>query len=279
MPNPKPEIRNATHETMRTISELMSLSGRTALITGAAGHIGAAIAEALAEAGATVALADRRLAALDDRAQRMPHAQLATFEVELADEASVRALPAQVVDRCKRLDIIVNCAAFVGTTELEGWATPFEQQRSAAWRAAFEVNVTAAFELVQQALPYLRQSGKGSVINVSSLYGVVGPDWRLYEGTAMANPAGYAASKGALAQLTQWLATTLAPGVRVNTLSPGGVWRNQPAAFVERYEQRTPLARMATEEDFKGAALFLASDMSSYVTGQNIVVDGGWTAW
>ncbi len=267
---------------MRAISELMSLSGRTALITGGAGHIGSAIAEALAEAGATIALADRTLPELERSAaqlRRSASATVATFDVELADEASVRALPGRVAGQYGGLDVLVNCAAFVGTTQLEGWAVPFEQQLSAAWRAAFEVNVTAAFELVQQALPWLRRSGKGAVINVSSLYGVVGPDWRLYEGTTMGNPAAYGASKGALTQLTNWLATTLAPDVRVNAMSPGGVWRDQPAAFVERYTQRTPLRRMATEEDFKGVALFLASDLSSYVTGQNIVVDGGWCAW
>ncbi len=260
----------------------MTLSGRTALITGGAGHIGAAIAEALAEAGAAIALADRRHDELQRCAQRIQGASAApvmTFEVELADEASVRGLPDRVASQCGGIDVLVNCAAFVGTTALDGWAVPFAQQQSAAWRAAFEVNVTAAFELVQEALPWLERSGKGSVINVSSLYGIVGPDWRLYEGTAMGNPAAYGASKGALAQLTTWLATTLAPRLRVNTLSPGGVWRGQPAEFVERYTQRTPLKRMATEEDFKGAALFLASDLSSYITGQNIVVDGGWCAW
>jgi NAD(P)-dependent dehydrogenase (short-subunit alcohol dehydrogenase family) len=245
------------------------------LITGGAGHIGAAIAEALAEAGATIALTDRQLPELERSAEHIhgaTGAMAATFEVELADEASVRALPARVAAQCGGLDVLVNCAAFVGATTLDGWAVPFEQQQSA-------VNVTAAFELVQEALPFLKRSGKGSVINVSSLYGLVGPDWRLYEGTSMGNPAAYGASKGALTQLTNWLATTLAPHVRVNAMSPGGVWRNQPAEFVERYALRTPLARMATEEDFKGAALFLASDMSSYITGQNIVVDGGWCAW
>lgn len=267
---------------MRTISELMSLSGRTALITGGAGHIGAAIAEALAEAGATIALVDRQRGDLERCAERIHDATgatVATFEAELADETSVRSLPARVAGECGGIDVLVNCAAFVGTTKLDGWAVPFEQQQSAAWRAAFEVNVTAAFELVQEALPWLKRSGKGSVINVASLYGVMGPDWRLYEGTSMSNPAAYGASKGALIQLTNWLSTTVAPHVRVNAMSPGGVWRNQPAAFVERYTQRTPLARMATEEDFKGVALFLASDLSSYVTGQNIVVDGGWCAW
>jgi NAD(P)-dependent dehydrogenase (short-subunit alcohol dehydrogenase family) len=102
---------------------------------------------------------------------------------------------------------------------------------------------------------------------------------RLYEGTKMGNPAAYAASKGGLLQLTRWLATVLAPKIRVNALTPGGVWREQPEAFHERYRLRTPLGRMAAESDFKGAAAYLASDMSEYVTGQNLIVDGGWTAW
>lgn len=267
---------------MRTISELMSLAGKTAVITGGAGHIGAAIAEALAEAGATIALVDRQGPELERCAKHIRDTtgvKVVAFDVELADESSVRALPKAIHKQCASLDVLVNCAAFVGTSQLDGWAVPFEQQQTAAWRAAFEVNVTAVFELVQAALPFLKTSGKGSVINVSSLYGIVGPDWRLYEGTTMGNPAAYGASKGALIQLTTWLATTLAPNVRVNTLSPGGVWRNQPTEFVERYLQRTPFGRMATEEDFKGVAVFLASEMSGYVTGQNIVVDGGWCAW
>jgi NAD(P)-dependent dehydrogenase (short-subunit alcohol dehydrogenase family) len=101
----------------------------------------------------------------------------------------------------------------------------------------------------------------------------------LYEATEMGNPAAYAASKGGLIQLTRWLATVLAPDIRVNTLTPGGIARNQPEIFTERYIRRTPLQRMAVEEDFKGAALYLASDLSSYVTGQNLIVDGGWTVW
>ncbi|PMS15870.1 short-chain dehydrogenase [Trinickia dabaoshanensis] len=267
---------------MRKIEELMSLAGKTAVVTGGAGHIGAAMAEALAEAKATVVLVDRQAEQLTQRAadiRARTGARVETFELELADETAVRALPERVATLCGGLDVLVNCAAFVGTSQLEGWAVPFEQQKTPAWRAAFEVNVTSVFELVQAALPYLKASGKGSVINVASLYGVVGPDWRLYEGTAMGNPAAYGASKGALIQLTNWLATTLAPAVRVNTISPGGVWRNQPEAFAKRYVERTPLQRMAVEEDFKGAALYLASDLSAYVTGQNLVVDGGWCAW
>jgi len=106
-----------------------------------------------------------------------------------------------------------------------------------------------------------------------------GPDWNLYEGTSMGNPAAYGTAKGGLIQLTRWLATTVAPQIRVNTISPGGIYRNQPKQFVERYKSKTPLRRMATEDDFRGVVAYLASDMSKYVTGQNINVDGGWGAW
>lgn len=111
------------------------------------------------------------------------------------------------------------------------------------------------------------------------MYGHVGPDMRLYAGTTMANPVGYGASKGGLLQLTRYLSTLLAPHVRVNAISPGGIWRGQPDAFHEQYRQRTPMGRMATEEDMKGAVAYLASDLSAFVTGHDLVVDGGWTAW
>lgn len=256
------------------------MTGRVAIITGGAGYIGFAIAEAFAEAGAVIALADRDASLLEKARDALAgKADVALFNVDLGVEEQARALPIHVAERFGRIDILVNSAAFVGTSGLEGWAVPFEQQKTASWRAAMEVNVTAVFELVQAALPWLKVSGKGSIINISSMYGAYGPDWRLYDGTAMGNPAAYGASKGALNQLSRWLATTLAPDVRCNTISPGGVARNQPTSFVERYVSRTPLGRMATEEDFKGAALFLASDLSAYLTGQDIAVDGGWGVW
>ena len=124
-----------------------------------------------------------------------------------------------------------------------------------------------------------RKLVSGAVILFASTYGMVGPDMRLYAGTPMANPAGYSASKGGLLQLMRYFATLLAPRIRVNAISPGGVWRNQPELFLERYVARTPLGRMAAEGDLKGAVAYLASDLSAYVTGHNLVVDGGWTAW
>ena len=267
---------------MKTIRELMDLRGRVAAITGGAGHIGGAIADALAEVGAAVAVLDldEAACAASARALHDRHGvRTQPLPVDLEDEEALRGVPARIAGELGGLDILVHCAALVGTSRLPGWATPFAQQEAATWRRALEVNLTSVFVLTQAAADTLAKSGAGSVITVGSLYGMVGPDMSLYEGTAMGNPAAYAASKGGLLQLTRWLSTVLAPRVRVNCLSPGGVFRNQPQPFVERFVARTPLKRMAAEEDFKGAAVYLASDLSRYVTGQNLVVDGGWTAW
>lgn len=267
---------------MRPLKELMDLKGRVALITGGTGHLGCTMAEALAELGAAVAILDLDPAACQTRAETIAQEHgVASLGLacDLADEAATRSAPDRVARALGGLDILINCAAFVGTSQLEGWVTPFAQQSAETWRAALEVNLTSAFVLTQAAAPLLAARGRGSVINLASIYGILGPDMRLYEGTAMGNPAAYAASKGGLLQLTRWLATVLAPRVRVNGISLGGVWRNQPEAFVERYQARAPQGRMANEEDIKGAAAYLASDLSAYVTGHNLVVDGGWSAW
>lgn len=267
---------------MKSVSELMNLSGRVCLITGGAGHIGVTIADALAELGAFVILADKESSRCDSAIASIQdefRGRAEAASVDIADEQQVLTLRDTVFERFGRLDVLINNAAFVGTSNLAGWTVPFEAQSVTTWQMAMDVNVVAAFRLLQVFAELLRSSAKGSVINMASIYGLVGPDMRLYENTSMSSPAAYAASKGALIQLTRWLATVLAPGIRVNCISPGGLWRQQPESFVNQYVARTPLRRMATEEDLKGAAVFLASDLSAYVTGQNIVVDGGWTAW
>jgi NAD(P)-dependent dehydrogenase (short-subunit alcohol dehydrogenase family) len=266
----------------RSLCELMSLAGRVALVTGGAGHIGRSIGHALAELGANIAVVDVSASGCVGVAAELSRAwpvAAAGFDCDLEDSEAVRNLPRRVRERFGRIDIIVNCAAFVGTSGLEGWAVPFEQQSDSTWRRAIEVNLTAPFILIQAAAADLRASGHGSVVNISSIYGLAGPDWRLYEGTNLGNPAAYAASKGGLIQATRWLATTLAPQVRVNAIAPGGVFRDTPEPFLSRYVARTPLARMAREEDIKGAAAYLASDLSAYMTGQCMTVDGGWTVW
>lgn len=262
---------------MRSTEDLFSLRGRTAAVTGGAGHIGFAIASALAERGATVALVDVDQSRL--KAASNGDIQFLTIAADLEDSTRLATLPEEIAKTTGSLDILVNCAALVGTSGLSGWAVPFEAQKVEAWRKALEINLTAPFLLCQAAAPFLRRGGKGTIINVLSIYALNGPDERLYEGTSLGNPAAYGASKAGLMQLTRHLATTLSPDIRANALTPGGVFRGQDAQFVERYTAKTPLRRMATEEDFKGAAVFLASDASAYVTGQNIVVDGGWSAW
>ena len=267
---------------MKKISELMSLKGRVGVITGGAGHIGSAMAEALAELGANIVILDISPESCLPVCKRISEeyaAETMPLAVDLAQEEDIRIVPEEVVKKFGRLDILINCAAFVGTSNLQGWITPFEEQSADTWRQALDVNLTAPFILTQSCIPALKKSGHGSVINIASTYGLVGPDMRLYEGTDMGNPAAYAASKGGLLQLTRWLATVLAPDIRVNAITPGGVSRGQSEVFQRRYIERTPLKRMGVEEDFKGAVAYLASDLSSYVTGQNIIIDGGWTAW
>lgn len=268
---------------MRRLRELMDLSGRRAVVTGGAGHLGQAICEALIELGARVAVVDRRAADCASRAAALNRtwgAGAATgLACDLASEPATRRMVRQAAARLGGLDILVHAAAYVNSLPVNGWAVPFPRQTVKAWDDAMRVNLTSAFVMAQAGQAPLSASGRGSIILIDSIYGLVGPDFRLYAGTKMANPAAYGASKGGLLQLTRHLATLLAPAVRVNALSPGGVARKQPAAFRRRYVQRTPLKRMAVEDDIKGAVAYLASDLSSYVTGQNLVVDGGWTAW
>lgn len=268
---------------MTTLSKQMNMAGRRALITGAAGGLGRVMALTLAEMGAALILVDRPgtdYAALSKEISALRQVGITTLDCDLEQPDQRTLLIERVLQSGPSLSVLINNAAFVGTSGLQGWVTPFEQQTVDTWSRALEVNLTAAFDLVKGLTPALRVSGHASVINIASIYGNVGPDYSLYEGTAMGSPAAYAASKGGLIQLTRWLATTLGTDkIRVNTISPGGVFRNQPESFVERYNARTPLGRMASEDDFGGAVAYLASDLSEYVTGQNLIVDGGWTAW
>jgi NAD(P)-dependent dehydrogenase (short-subunit alcohol dehydrogenase family) len=267
---------------MQAIALLSNLTDRRAMLTGGAGYIGLAVAETLIELGATVAIVDKDAEACDKRVAALEKVRpnsAVPIPCDLGHERSTRDAVGKTSRVLGGIDILIHCAAYVGTTKVPGWAVPFEQQSVSAWDRAMRINLTAAFVLVQEAKDALAVSGHGSIILFSSIYGMVGPDMSLYSGTDMANAAGYGTSKGGLLQLTRYLATVLAPRIRVNAISPGGVWRDQPEVFRARYEARTPLRRMATEEDLKGAVAYLASDLSAYVTGQNLAVDGGWTIW
>lgn len=266
---------------MSTIAELSDLRGRTAVITGGAGHLGRAMAAALLEAGCRVILIDKFADPLDAACAellKLGFSDVSTHLTDLENE-EVRIAAARVILATGEVDILVNNAGFVGDSALQGWTTKFAEQSLETWRRAIEVNLTAPFHLTQLFSSSLARNGNGAVINISSIYGLLGPNMTLYEGTSMGNPAAYAASKGGLIQLTRWLATTLAPHIRVNSITPGGIERGQPESFADRYVALTPMARMGHEHDFIGPLLLLASDQSRWMTGQNIVVDGGWSSW
>ena len=256
---------------------MTDLSGRTAVVTGGAGPLGRVLSDALATAGARVIVVDR--AGADELVGSLPGAvSHVPLTADLLDPAQLTQAVARI-EQIGACDILVNNAAFTGSSGVPGFAVSFEDQTDAAFELALRLNLTVPFTLIRRLAPLLRAGGHGSIVNVASIYGLVGPNMGLYTGTAMGNPAAYAASKGGLAQLTRYVATVLAPSVRCNAFAPGGIARGQAEDFVTRYEALTPLGRMAEEGDFRGVLTWLASDDSAYVTGQVIAVDGGWTAW
>lgn len=266
----------------RSLKEMADLSGRTAVVTGAAGNIGYVICEALAELAANIILIDQDEKGCNFRSNLLNEKYSIDSQsiiIDLEDEMSIRTVTQKISDKFDSIEILINCAALVGTSDLKGWGVSFPNQSSETWRKALEINLTAPFILTQILSPLMQKRGVGSVINIGSIYGILGPDLSIYSGTDMGNPAAYAVSKGGLLQMTRWLSTVLAPKIRVNTITPGGILRGQNDTFVQNYCKKTPLQRMGTENDIKGAVAFLSSDLSSYVTGQNIIIDGGWSVW
>jgi NAD(P)-dependent dehydrogenase (short-subunit alcohol dehydrogenase family) len=259
----------------------MSLGGRVALVTGGAGHLGEAFCHVLVDMGAEVCILDvcaERAQLLADEFSRQFGKRCSAVKADIADENEVGRAVSEALSFHGRLDILINNAAYPPNNLPED-GRPLTGQGLSQWQSNLDVMLTGAFLMTRASIPHLSQSGNGVVVNIASIYGLVGPDMSLYSGTDMHNPAYYAAAKGGIVQLTRHLATTLAPTVRVNCIAPGGIWRNQPEVFVQRYCARTPLGRMATESDLTGTLAFLASDLSQYVTGQVIAVDGGWTSW
>lgn len=265
------------------LNALFDLSGKVALVTGAGGWLGLPMASALAEAGAHVYLAGRSPKPLAELAKDLKGKGFAAeaLPFDVTDKSAVRAALAHIEAAQSRLDILVN-NAHSGT--LAGW-----DAEEADFAAAADTAVTAAWRLVRDGLPLLRRgvslSGDASVINVASMYGKVSPDPRVYADTdTPPSPPFYSAAKAGLLQLTRWLATNLGPeGIRANTISPGpfpqGNARAERPEFVSTLDAKTPLGRVGRRDEVKGAVVFLASTASSYVTGADIAVDGGWTAW
>ncbi len=278
-----------------TARDLFSLAGRVAVVTGAAGLLGRRHLAALAGAGAHVVAADldgAPAAAAKELAADLARAhgrEMLGVELDVARPESVAALRDAVLARFGRIDVLVNDAAL--DEKVEGPGRPehgeifrVENHPLALWEASLRVNVTGTFLCCQALGGEMARRGGGAIVNLASTYGLVAPDPSLYrraDGTqSFWKSAAYPTAKGAVLALTRHLAAYWGEaGVRVNALSPGGVENGQDSEFVARYAARTPLGRMAEAGDYDGALLFLASDASRYMTGANLVVDGGWTAW
>lgn len=271
--------------------DLFLLDDRVVIITGGAGMLGAEYARAVALAGGRPVIADvsaeaaeRVASGIEAECGRAPFCS----HVDVANRASVLAMVDRVLDRHGRIDGLVNNAALDPKFDAQHAAEhtqAFEQYPLEAWNLALGVNLTGMFLCAQAVAPAMLAQGKGVIVNISSTYGLVGPDQRLYEtgdpGSPTAfKPVTYSVTKAGVLGLTRYLATYWAgKGIRVNSLTPGGVYNEHDTGFVRRYSYRTPLGRMAEREEYNGSLLYLLSDASSYMTGANLVVDGGWTAW
>lgn len=267
---------------------LFDLGGKTAVITGASGILGRHFSAGLAEAGADLALLDIRGEGVKELAAELSAkygVKAQGFACDVSDPDSVKATIAAVVSAFHRIDILHNNAAGK-SDDLDAFFAPFEEYSLEQWRQIMAVNLDGMFLMAQAVGKQMVAQGQGgSIIQTSSIYGLMGPDQRIYEGSfylgrQINTPAVYSASKAAIVGLTKYLATYWADkGIRVNTIAPGGTESGQNDEFMRRYSARIPMGRMARGHEIVGALLYLASDASSYVTGQTIAVDGGLEAW
>jgi NAD(P)-dependent dehydrogenase (short-subunit alcohol dehydrogenase family) len=264
----------------KSLKELFSLSGKTAVITGGAGYLGTAISEALAELGANVVLASRDQAKCakkcEEIMQQYGHSIRGVgLELDLLKKDSIAPFFDRVHEHFGPVDILINNA-------WSGKKNSWESISDADWEYDINMSLNSVFRLTKAAFPDLKKN-RGVILNIASMYGHVGPDYRIYDGEQFANPPSYGAAKAGVIQFTKYLASFLSPhGIRVNALSPGA-FPHPPTQkftdFMQRLGSKNPLNRIGQPEELKGAVALLCSNAGSYITGQNLCVDGGWAAW
>jgi NAD(P)-dependent dehydrogenase (short-subunit alcohol dehydrogenase family) len=266
--------------------EIFSLKNKTAIVTGALGLIGKEHCRALSEAGANVIVADVNESKCDEFAKILPTESIGVG-LNVTNPDSIKNLRDKGLAKFSHIDVLVNNAAINDMFENPKAASEqskFENYPLELWQKSVDVNLTGVFLCSQILGKVMADQKSGSIINIASTYGITAPDQDLYikqDGTqSFYKPPAYSATKGAVIMFTKYLASYWGSlGVRANTLTPGGVENSQDEFFIEKYSAKTMLGRMAQPTDYKGALIFLASDASRYMTGANLIVDGGWTAW
>lgn len=253
------------------VKELLSLKNKICLVTGGAGLYGNCIVEGLAEVEGTVITASRNLEAGQQLAKKFRKRGFDVFamKVDQADHESVMKLKEELKGKYGRLDVFVNCAV---SRPMKTYSSPLKE-----WEESMRVNATGMFDIVREMADLIAIGGGGTIVNICSMMGMFGPDLSNYEGTDMGIPMpDYFFHKGGMFTLTRYLCRVLADKkIRVNSISPGGIFANQPERFIENYTKKVPVGRMANNDDIKGVVVFLASDASAYINGENILMDGG----
>lgn len=254
-------------------SNLFSCKNKVAIVTGGCGLIGREIVKGLSEFGAKVYVADKGVKVAKHAILRE---KIRYVYLDISNENSVRQTLRKILNDSGKVDILVNCAY----PRSKDWASKFENMKYASWKLNLDQHLGGYFMMCRETAMIMKNHGGGSIINLASIYGMVAPDFSIYEGTEMTMPVAYASIKAGIIALTKYVATYFSRyNIRANTISPGGIYDNQTPSFIDKYSRKTPLGRMGKPGEIVGAVIYLASDASSFVTGHNLVVDGGWTAW
>ena len=263
------------------IRKVFDFSNRVIVITGAAGLLGSEYADGFCQAGGNVVLADKNFEKCKKLAAKLEKkygVKPLPIKLDVTNPNSIKKMVAHITKKFSKIDVLVNNAIYPEIGKIK--KTKFEDFPLDIWKKGIDVNLTGMFLCSQQIGKIMKKQKNGVIINISSIYGIKGPDQRIYGETKIIKSALYATTKGAVINFTKYLASYWnRTGIRVNTLSLGGVEENQDRNFKKKYSDKTMIGRMAKKDEYVGALLFLSSDASSYMTGSNLVIDGGWSAW
>lgn len=259
--------------------KMFDLSGKVAVVTGGAGLLGSEFCKGLAAYNSAIAIVDvskEKIDILADEIKKVCHVEILSLKADVTQEKSMKEAVEKIIEKFGKIDILINCAY----PRNKDYGKKFEEVKLQSWKENVDMNLGGVFLITQLVARQMMKQKSGNIINIGSIYGVTGPDFSIYKGTEWTNESEYSVVKGGVINFTRYLATYLAPyNIRVNCISPGGIYNNDSKLFLERYAKRVPMGRKANKEEIVGGLVYLASDASSYVTGHNLMIDGGLTAW